>query len=616
MGSNTEESSFSTFKRNNGHVVFRLLCHASRIGAFIGKSGSVIKSLQQLTGARIRIDDAPVDCPERVIVVIVNLNGDGDVSLNPQEALLKVFERILDVAAAESDGNGVGDRVVSCRLLVNAGQAGGVIGKGGMVVAKIRADTGCRIRVLNDKLPACTKPSDEIIEIQGIASSVKKALVAVAGRLQDCPPLDRTKMMGTRPYEAFQNETSVVPHEGLTDLNMDFRLQRSSAISTSSIRSNGVPSKSHPLSVEDNRVSSLDPEALKQEVTFRILCSGDRIGAVLGKGGSIVKALQNETGANISVGPPVVECEDRLITITALENPESRFSPAQEAVVLVFCRSIECCIEKVVDWRSNKESSVTAQLVVPSNQVGVLLGKGGAIVSEMRKATWTSIRITRNGEVPKCASFNDQVVQISGELPNVRDALYNATRRLRDHIFLIAQNSGGTGPYRRPRDSIPLGLGGQSVVGSNHGPSIHSLSQSMDHLTLSRNSGRSASSGVWAPKVVGGKNSRYTDDAGRRLSPREGDLELASGSNTVIGNAAIITNTTVEIMLPNDIIGSVYGENGSNLDQLRQISGAKVVFHEPRPGTSDRAKIVLSGTPDETQAAQSLLQAYILNGSS
>jgi hypothetical protein len=47
-----------------------------------------------------------------------------------------------------------------------------------------------------------------------------------------------------------------------------------------------------------------------------------------------------------------------------------------------------------------------------------------------------------------------------------------------------------------------------------------------------------------------------------------------------------------------------------------QISGAKVVFHEPRPGTSDRAKIVLSGTPDETQAAQSLLQAYILNGSS
>jgi poly(rC)-binding protein 2/3/4 len=147
-------------------VVFRLLCHASRIGAFIGKGGYVIKSLQQLTDSKIRIDDAPVDCAERVIAVIVKLDGevDGDFT-KPQEALLKVFERILDVAAESEGTSDFGDRVVSCRLLVNAGQAGSVIGKGGKVVEKIRIDTGCRIRVLNDKLPACTKPSDEIIEV-------------------------------------------------------------------------------------------------------------------------------------------------------------------------------------------------------------------------------------------------------------------------------------------------------------------------------------------------------------------------------------------------------------------------------------------------------------------
>lgn len=46
-----------------------------------------------------------------------------------------------------------------------------------------------------------------------------------------------------------------------------------------------------------------------------------------------------------------------------------------------------------------------------------------------------------------------------------------------------------------------------------------------------------------------------------------------------------------------------------------QISGAKVIVHEPRPGTSDRT-IIISGTPDETRAAQSLLQAFILAGSS
>lgn len=48
---------------------------------------------------------------------------------------------------------------------------------------------------------------------------------------------------------------------------------------------------------------------------------------------------------------------------------------------------------------------------------------------------------------------------------------------------------------------------------------------------------------------------------------------------------------------------------------LTQISGARVIVHEPRPGSSDRI-IVISGTPDETQAAQSLLHAFILTGPS
>lgn len=35
--------------------------------------------------------------------------------------------------------------------------------------------------------------------------------------------------------------------------------------------------------------------------------------------------------------------------------------------------------------------------------------------------------------------------------------------------------------------------------------------------------------------------------------------------------SAIVTNTTVEIIVPENVIGSVYGENGSNLARLRQV---------------------------------------------
>lgn len=41
---------------------------------------------------------------------------------------------------------------------------------------------------------------------------------------------------------------------------------------------------------------------------------------------------------------------------------------------------------------------------------------------------------------------------------------------------------------------------------------------------------------------------------------------VGSGNKT-----AIVTNTTVEIVVPDDVISLVYGENGTNLTRLRQV---------------------------------------------
>ncbi|KAK9905236.1 hypothetical protein M0R45_000348 [Rubus argutus] len=599
-----------------GHVAFRMLCHASRIGGVIGKSGCVIKQLQQATGAKIRIEEPPLlDSPDRVVVVIAPSAIRSRISLSEeeievskaQEALLRVFERILEVAA-ETGAIGVGVGVVSCRFLAETAQVGSVIGKGGKVVEKIRKETGCKIRVLNEKLPVCAAPSDEMVEIEGDILAVKKALIAVSGRLQDCPPVEKTRMTGSRPIEA-------VPRETLSDIRVDHVSQRNSMITSLPSSSMGYASGVRPPSIEAERIPTLDTRTLQQEVTFKILCANDRVGGVIGKGGAIVRALQNETGATISVGGSVAECDERLITITASENPESRYSPAQKAVVLVFSRSVEAGIEKGQD--SSSKGSPNARLVVPTSQVGCLLGKGGAIVSEIRKVTGTGIRIIGGDQVPKCALENDEVVQVSGDFSNVQDALYNITGRLRDNLFSSTVNNSGrrnsstlltdTIPYGRLRDPAPIGFQSSSSVGVTHGLSRHTtLSQSMDHLGLN-NLDHPSSPRPWASQMVA---PRGISDTGRGLTSLKSGSDLGSGSKS-----AIVTNTTVEIIVPENVVGSVYGENGTNLARLRQISGAKVIVHEPRPGTTDRI-IVISGTPDETQAAQSLLHAFILTGPS
>lgn len=74
-----------------------------------------------------------------------------------------------------------------------------------------------------------------------------------------------------------------------------------------------------PFSSDAGQHQSTNLRMPQQEVTFRILCSNERVGVIIGKQGTIVRALQNESGASINVASPVPDCKERLITISANE---------------------------------------------------------------------------------------------------------------------------------------------------------------------------------------------------------------------------------------------------------------------------------------------------------
>lgn len=127
-----------------------------------------------------------------------------------------------------------------------------------------------------------------------------------------------------RSSEAVSLETQCRPfgavsHEILPDLRVDTLSQRNSALTTAPSSSISYVSAVHPLSLESDRVATLDTRTQQQEVSFKILCSNDKVGAVIGKGGTIIRAFQSETGASISVGAALAECDERLITVTASE---------------------------------------------------------------------------------------------------------------------------------------------------------------------------------------------------------------------------------------------------------------------------------------------------------
>ncbi|XP_010277539.1 PREDICTED: KH domain-containing protein HEN4-like isoform X2 [Nelumbo nucifera] len=570
-----------------GQVAFRLLCHVSYIGGVIGKSGSIVKQFQKETGAKIRIEEPVPGCDERIILVVapetpkkkIRLKGSSkedkevgvEFEVSPaQEALVKVFERVLEVVS-ETDGvfpppGGS----VSWRLLAASNQVGAVMGKGGKIIDKIRKENGVKISVLTaEMLPACATPNDEVVEVTGDLFAVKKALIAVSRCLQSCPPIDRTQLVASKPVEA--------PTRGIfPDPNGELFPQQSSFLPPLSRKTIDYASRGRPLPQDIEKISTPDPKKTQQEVTFRLLCSNEKVGGVIGKGGVIVKALQSETGASISVAASVSESDERVITVSAMENVESQYSPAQNAALRVFTRSIEVGIENGLESVSSKGTPVIARLLISSNQVGCLMGKGGTIISEMRRITGAGIRILGGEQVPKCAPENDEVVQITGDLSNVKDALLHVTGRLRDNILPNKMSKGaGVSSYSSSaipeissfgRVREPTSSGIYPSVGLSHNPDRPvTLMHGMDHLGLSHSLDRPPSPRLWASQTVSSGDSRGITDLGRGFSTLRGGVELGRGSKS-----AIVTNTTVEIMVPENVIRSVYGEQGSNLNRLRQ----------------------------------------------
>ncbi|XP_071689163.1 RNA-binding KH domain-containing protein RCF3 [Rutidosis leptorrhynchoides] len=593
-------------KLSAGETLFRILCPASKTGGLIGKGGAIIRQVREETGAKIRIDESTPGAEDRVIYIAasdsnpnpknketnssnssVNNNSscvtnDGDSKNNDggecdgkesgsgdgeetiaQKALVRVFERIVKVDEERNKtskdengdenvaegGGGVPQGPVLCRLLVAGNQIGSVLGRGGKIIEKIRQESGAQVRVLpKDQIPDCASAGDEMIQMAGKYLSVRKALVSVSNCLQEA---GNNRPMGTAPHGHGYG-----------------------------------PDHHHRTGMEE-------------EVVFRLLCHVDKVGSLIGKGGSIRRAMQTETGASIKISDSPAEPDERVVVISSLETLDQRHSPAQDAVMRVNGRMAEIGFEP--------GAPVVSRLLVHSRQIGCLWGKGGSIVAEMRRVTGANIQIFPSEQVAKYGMPNDEVVQVIGSLPCVQDAMFRITGRLRETVFPVRSYhpSGYMGPYPdMPPPSFRPRHDPASPVGHFEPPPfLHGVDHHRPPYSYPYGNERPGYGPITPP-------GRHTSQSGSNryhgeFPEYEGGLSKANdpaGRNEASGTG----HSTVEITIPPNLLGYLYGENKSNIGHIRQISGANVMVQE------ESSRVVLSGTADEIHSAQCLVHGFIL----
>lgn len=552
--------------------------------------GSIISKIREETRSKIRIDDPVPGSDDRV--VLISGADHGDVS-PAQMALVRVFERIEGLEEGKE---------ACCRLLVGGPQVGCVLGKGGKVVERMRGESGAQIRVLGkEQLPACAGAGDEMIHITGSLSAVRRALLSVSSCLQGNLRTEPTNFNTMKPFGSTHGSGTATP--------LDPYAQRSYV---PSLHAPDYHSRTYSSNLGIDITASSHRKVLEEDVMFRMLCSNDRVGIIIGKGGIIIRTLQSETGASIKVADANNDSDERIIVISARENSEMKGSVAQDAVLRVHSRLVEGV---------DKGSLVPARLLVPAQQIGCLLGKGGSIIAEMRRTTGANIRIFSKEQVPKCAQPNDEVVQVIGTIHSVQDALFHITSRIRETIFPHKPYGGaGMNHYLSATSDIPPPLRSRNepTCGLDTFDRQPPRSHGVDRLVVdqvpysygSETTGlrpfdHSPSPRSWGHQITSSGKPRGIPDTGTGLGFRSGLV----GS---VPHTPIVTNTTVEVVVPQHLLVFVHGENDDNLTLIREISGSKVTIYDPKHGGTE-GTVIISGTPDQITAAQSLLHGFILH---
>ncbi|XP_022737985.1 RNA-binding KH domain-containing protein RCF3-like [Durio zibethinus] len=595
---------------------YRILCHDMKAGGVIGKSGSIIKSIRQHTGAWINVHELIPSDEERIIEISDTRRRDPEgrmPSFSPaQEALFLIHERILESDSQFSFGSGGGEEEedyggvvrgggnrVATRLVVSRMHVGCLLGKGGKIIEQMRIETKTQIRILprDHTLPRCVSMSEEIVQVMGDVNAVKNAIVIISSRLRESQHRDRNHFHGRmHSPERFFLDDDYMPHINNASRRSSVDgLTFGSRMSTANYRGNNYSSRSSGF-IEAGTAPMADSvqPVYAEDLVFRILCPIDNIDSVFGDPDGIVDLLQNEIGVDVKVADPVAGSDEQIITISSEEGPDDELFPAQEALLHIQTR--------IVNLVPDKDNIITTRLLVPSSEIGCLEGRDGSL-SEMKRLTGANIQILSREELPSCVSGPDEIIQIVGEIKAARDALVEITSRIRSYLYR---------EFSQKDTPPPPPFSATASVGSVSGPENASPNLTPAHDSQTAND----------PSVVAYQNvqtsatpllSKEVMNSGTEVvkqteSERREDVPSAITRIPV----PLVTRSTLEVVIPEHAVPKLITKSKNKLAQISELSGANVTLVEDRP--DDTQKIIqISGTPEQSERAQSLLQGFILS---
>ncbi|XP_029103755.1 poly(rC)-binding protein 4 isoform X2 [Scleropages formosus] len=295
-------------------------------------------------------------------------------------------------------------------------------------------------------------------------------------------------------------------------------------------------------------------------LTLRLLMHGKEVGSIIGKKGETVKRIREESSARINISEG--SCPERIITITGPTECVFR------AFTMITLKLEEDLSALVANGTMTSKPPVTLRLVVPASQCGSLIGKGGSKIKEIRESTGAQVQVA--GDL--LPNSTERGVTISG----THEAIIQCVKLICT-VILESPPKGATIPYRpSPSPGAVLLSGSQAYTLQNQFGIPHSELAKLHQLSI-----------------------------------QQGLAPIAQPTTAVLpGIESNSQTTSQELLIPNDLIGSIIGRQGTKINEIRQVSGAQIKIGSQLDSTSDR-HVTITGSPISINLAQYLITSCL-----
>ncbi|XP_036387535.1 poly(rC)-binding protein 4 isoform X2 [Megalops cyprinoides] len=319
-------------------------------------------------------------------------------------------------------------------------------------------------------------------------------------------------------------------------------------------------------------------------LTLRLLMHGKEVGSIIGKKGETVKRIREESSARINISEG--SCPERIITITGPTDCVFR------AFTMITLKLEEDLTTLVANGTVTTKPPVTLRLVIPASQCGSLIGKGGSKIKEIRESTGAQVQVA--GDL--LPNSTERGVTISG----TQDAIIQCVKLICT-VILESPPKGATIPYRPSPSPGAVLLSGNQVFEASEFGSHPLFSVAQGGLDLQQ-----------AYTVQNQYGIPHSELAKlHQLSMQQGLAPMAQPATPVLPGIETNSQTTSqELLIPNDLIGSIIGRQGTKINEIRQVSGAQIKIGSQLDSTSDR-HVTITGSPISINLAQYLITSCL-----